>query len=294
MLTMNELKPLLDHRSAVVSDQGDEVGSLGEVYLAEATDQPAWVTVHTGLSGTRDSFVPLRGARVEDGRLVVAYPYDLIKQAPSIDSDGHLGSEEESALHAHYHLMGRKGSDRPDAPVKGERDDDGEPWMTRSEERLRVGTERYEAGLVRMRKYIVTEEARATVSLGKEELHIEVEPITSTTPDPEGDVPFQEQSVEVVLREEFAVVSKEAVPVERVRMNTVTMTGRATVREEVRKERISISFEGDQPPGALGGKARRPTAGTSPASRSRTTGEDSSAIVRNSPNALVKGKKKRR
>jgi len=45
-------------------------------------------------------------------------------------------------------------------------------------------------------------------------------------------------SVEVTLHEERAISSKETVPVERVRMDTETVTGGEQVSEEVRKEQI--------------------------------------------------------
>ncbi|WP_434995677.1 hypothetical protein [Arthrobacter sp. Ld5] len=40
MLTMHDLDPLLGHRAAVVTDEGDTVGSVGEVYLDDATEAP--------------------------------------------------------------------------------------------------------------------------------------------------------------------------------------------------------------------------------------------------------------
>jgi stress response protein YsnF len=42
--------------------------------------------------------------------------------------------------------------------------------MTRSEERLHVGTETTEAGRARLRKYVVTEEEQVSGEVGKEEI----------------------------------------------------------------------------------------------------------------------------
>jgi uncharacterized protein (TIGR02271 family) len=189
--------------------------------------------------------------------------------------------------------------------VRGGRDG-GEPWMVRSEEQLRIRTEPYEAARVRLRKYVVTEEAVQTVPLSREELRIEREPITGTTGDLTADDSlFQEEVVEMVGREERAVVSKETVAVERVRLGKATVEGRVTVTEEVRKERIATNV-GDIP-GARGSTAgtRGRAGGTSgkasgTASR-RATGrradaadEGSARIPTNSPNAIIKGAKKRR
>ena len=49
---------------------------------------------------------------------------------------------------------------------------------------------------------------------------------------------ISDEEHEVVLHEEVPVVQKEAVPVERVRLNTETVTEQQTVSEEVRKEQI--------------------------------------------------------
>ena len=48
-----------------VDPQGSKIGSVGQVYLDDETGQPDWVTVNTGLFGTRENFVPLRGSRFE-------------------------------------------------------------------------------------------------------------------------------------------------------------------------------------------------------------------------------------
>ncbi|MHA7218945.1 PRC and DUF2382 domain-containing protein [Arthrobacter sp. MDT1-48-3] len=369
MLTMNDLDPLLRHRSTVVTGEGDKVGTVGVVYLDDADDRPSWVTVHTGLFGTRESFVPLEGASVHGRDLVVAYPRDLIRHAPSVDRDGHLSPEDEAALYRHYGLRGAAPvprfaaaepvtehaavrtttpvtesavagpatehaaaepaiepaaartttpsaaapdaatgetaaramhtagtSDATPAPTTARtqggthtRDEGGTPWVVRSEERLRVGTEQYEAARVRLRKYVVTEEATMTVPLKREEIRIEVEPISSPVRLEAEGVPFQEQSVELVAHEELAVLSKETVPVERVSMKTVEVAGRTTVREEVRKERIASSADG----AASVGRGR----GLGSSNRGTTAGADADASTRiatNSTNALLKGRKKRR
>jgi uncharacterized protein (TIGR02271 family) len=302
MLTLHDLEPLLGHRSAVVTDQGDRVGTVGEMFLDDATDTPAWITVHTGLFGTRESFVPLHGAAVQDGRLVVAYPRDLIRHAPSTERDGRLSPEDESALFRHYGLDSTTTTaTASDDPALHEgRDDDGEPWMVRSEERLRVGTETYEAARVRLRKHVVTEEAAVRVPVQREELRIEREPLTRTDA-ASSDSLFQEEVVEFVGHEEHAVlVGKETVPVERVRLGKTTVTGRTTVREQVRKERIAGSVDGEamtdleagtRGTRGSGGRGRR-AAGS--AGRGQTAEDESTRIATNSPNPLLKGRNKRR
>ena len=60
---------------------------------------------------------------------------------------------------------------------RGKSETDGDRTMTRSEERLNVGTEQVETGHVRLRKYVVTEEQQVTVPVRHEEVRIEREPI---------------------------------------------------------------------------------------------------------------------
>ncbi|MFE2632070.1 hypothetical protein ACFXDP_29695, partial [Streptomyces sp. NPDC059374] len=55
-------------------------------------------------------FVPLVGATVGPGYLKVAYPKNLVRDAPSIDMDGVLPAEDEKAVFAHYELAYQPGA----------------------------------------------------------------------------------------------------------------------------------------------------------------------------------------
>jgi uncharacterized protein (TIGR02271 family) len=121
--------------------------------------------------------------------------------------------------------------------VDGGRDD----AMTRSEERLNVGTEQVETGQVRLRKYVVTEQQQVTVPVRHEEVRLEREPITDANRDKAMRGPdISEAEHEVTLHAERPVASKEAVPVERVRLGKEVVTDEQTVSDEVRKERIEV------------------------------------------------------
>jgi uncharacterized protein (TIGR02271 family) len=118
--------------------------------------------------------------------------------------------------------------------------------MTRSEEELQVGTRTQEAGRARLRKYVVTEQQTTTVPVTHEEVRLEREPITEGNVGAAVDGPtISEEEHEVVLHEEVPVVSTEARPVERVRLDTETVTEEQAVSGEVRKEQIEM--EGDDP-----------------------------------------------
>jgi uncharacterized protein (TIGR02271 family) len=128
--------------------------------------------------------------------------------------------------------------------------------MTRSEEQLRVGTQQVEAGRARLRKYVVTENVTQTVPVSHEEVRVEREPITDANRGASYDGPaISEEEHEVVLHAEQPVVEKEAVPVERVKLDTETVREEQTVSDEVRKEQIET--DGDVYPGGQAGQTER-------------------------------------
>jgi len=235
----------------VVDSSGEKVGKVSQIYLDDQSGQPEWLAVNTGLFSTKASFVPLQGARNDGDRLVIAYPKAQVKDAPRVeeDGDGFLTPEEEAELYRYY---GRDYSAAPTAndaagtaagyDTSGPTTDDA---MTRSEEELRVGVERREAGRARLRKYVVTEQVQTTVPVSHEEVRVEREPITDANRDAALDGPaISEEEHEVVLHEERPVVQKEVVPKERVRLETERVTGEERVGEEVRKEVIETDDAG--------------------------------------------------
>jgi uncharacterized protein (TIGR02271 family) len=113
--------------------------------------------------------------------------------------------------------------------------------MTRSEERLRVGTRTEEVGRARLRKYVVTERQTANVQVAHEELRVEREPITAGNRGEAYDGPGISEAVhEVTLHAERPVVEKEVVPVERIRLDTETVVDTETVSADVRKEQVEL------------------------------------------------------
>jgi uncharacterized protein (TIGR02271 family) len=108
-----------------------------------------------------------------------------------------------------------------------------------------VGTTTEEAGRARLRKYVVTENVTRTVPVSHEEVRVEREPITDGNVGNAMDGPaISEEEHEVTLHAERPVVDKEAVPVERVRLDTETVTDQVTVDETVRKEQIDTDGDG--------------------------------------------------
>jgi uncharacterized protein (TIGR02271 family) len=260
MITTQDVQRIIG-TNAVDSD-GSKLGKVGQVYLDDQTGRPEWATVSTGLFGTQESFVPLAEAELMGDSLRVPYEKARIKDAPRVEAEqGHLSPEEEAELYRYYGVgngfdsetdttagytdttAGYVDTDRDTNrhgtvghDTSGPTTDDA---MTRSEEQLRVGTQRVEAGRARLRKYVVEEQVTQTVPVSHEEVRIEREPITDANIGDALDGPdISEEEHEVVLRTERPVVAKEAVPVERVRLDVDTVTEQETVTDSVRKEQI--------------------------------------------------------
>jgi uncharacterized protein (TIGR02271 family) len=230
MITKKSIQNVLG--STAYDSAHDTIGRIGHVYVDRQTGQPEWMTVQTGMvGGGRESFVPLEPAEVRNNEVVVPFDKKRIGNAPNIQADaaGNLSEQDEVQLYSYY------GMQHPTIPAQTVKDG----AMTRSEERLRVGTQTHETGRVHLRKYVVTEDQQQTVPVHKEKVRLEREPITDQNrgqamPD------ISEADYEVVQREEQPVVAKETVPKERVRLAKDETTEQQTVGGQVRKERVDV------------------------------------------------------
>src|SRR5215217_6774020 len=88
--------------ATVRTEGGDKIGRVAQVYLDDETGQPEWVTVRTGLFGTKESFVPLAAARFDGAELVVDATKDQVSGAPRVDEDGHLSEQQEAEIYRYY------------------------------------------------------------------------------------------------------------------------------------------------------------------------------------------------
>jgi len=221
---------------------GDKIGTIGQVYIDEVNGSPRWVSVRTGLFGMSETFVPLDQADWDGNDLRVPYEKKFVKDAPRVDVEAGqaLTEAEEQELYRHYSLSYAQTTDQPGRA--GQRTDDA---MTRSEEQLRVGTERVETGRARLKKYVVTEQQNVTVPVSREEVRVEREPITDANAQAAmSGSDLTESEHEVTLSEERPVVDKKTVPVERVRLDKETVTDEERIAADIRKEKIDV--EGDR------------------------------------------------
>ncbi|WAP52247.1 YsnF/AvaK domain-containing protein [Arthrobacter sp. ATA002] len=296
MISNQQVEGLMAGSGNVLGPNGDKIGSVGTFYLDDQTNEPAWVTVNTGLFGTNESFVPLSEATVEGVDVLVPYSKDEVKNSPQVESDGSISPEEEVTLYRYYGFTYDDGSadtsgmgagtgtmdagtdtmtddrtgagmgsgdgsgisDDSDITRSGTssgtssgtvgRDTSGpttDDAMTRSEEQLDVGTQSRQTGKARLRKYVVTENVTTEVPVTREEVRVEREPVTDANVDSAMSGPeLSEEEHEVTLHAEEPVVTKKTVPVERVRLDTETVTDTESVTEEVSKEQIDTDVDG--------------------------------------------------
>ncbi|MGW5780066.1 YsnF/AvaK domain-containing protein [Streptomyces sp. NPDC003863] len=225
--------------------------------------------------------MPIKDAAMVDDHVKVPYPKDRVKDAPHVDVDrgGHLDAREEQRLYSYYGTAWDEAWQRANEPgeagwahgaagaagtagAAGMRGRDGaglkgrasgtartdasadDVAMTRSEEQMHVGTERFETGRARLRKYVVTEEVQQTVPVCHEEVRAEREPLTDADREQVmSGAEISEAEREVTLHEERPVVETRAVPVDRVGLRTEEVTEEETVTGQVRKERIEVEAD---------------------------------------------------
>ncbi|OAA15914.1 Stress response protein YsnF [Corynebacterium afermentans subsp. afermentans] len=278
---MADFNRIEDLANATAYDvDGDKVGGVKDVYVNDTTGQPDFVSVNHGLFGGGDSIVPLRGHTLRDGELHLAFQKDRIEDAPDLDENGHLTTEDQDAFYRHYGLentqdvttyetgnrfaetgaAGAAGAgagyaagertdvdtERRDVVDADRRDVADNDEIIRSEEQLNVSKDRVETGEVRLRKYVVNETENVEVPVEREEVRVVREPITDADrANYDGNIGEQEASV--TLSEDRVNVSKESVPVEKVSLEKDTVRDTETVSEEVRKERFETDgvVEGD-------------------------------------------------
>ena len=256
---------------------GGKLGMIEAFFADDRTGAPTWASISTGLFGTRHSIVPVADATFTDGALHVPVTADAVKSAPPMEGE-HLDPADEETLRQHYGIAASPTVTAPPAaapPASGPRHaapgEELEPTtpvdppvegadavaavsdgaMTRSEEQLRVGTERVATTRARLVKYVVTEDVQITVPIRREEIRVEQVPLDAVEVDLPGEslvpadaaVPSDATTglpEEIILHTERPVVTVEVVPVERVRLRIDVVEGQETVTEQVQREQIAV------------------------------------------------------
>ncbi|GAA4777240.1 PRC and DUF2382 domain-containing protein [Citricoccus nitrophenolicus] len=234
--------------ATVYGTDGDKIGSVGQVYLDDQTNQPTFVTVSTGLFGTKETFIPISKATPSQDGLQVPFDKAFVKDAPNIDTDGSLTPQDERRLYEYY-SMDYQGTDtggdtdaaRGTTAGGGVAGQDSESVVARDEQ-LNVGTETRESGQVRLRKHSYTDTETVEVPVAKEEVVVEREAVDPNSPEALQDTGDEE--VVVTAREEVPVVDKTATA-EKVTVDKNRMQDTEQVAGTVQHEDVEVQGEDD-------------------------------------------------
>lgn len=215
----------------VTGADGKVVGTVEQVFRDDVDGTPAWARVRSGKTGR---FVPLGSSQVTGDGLNVPFDTQKIMGGPNIDAGQHMSAAQADELSRYYGLaIPTQQAQQP----RGKLTD--EEWLVRQEERLQVGKEMLETGRVRLHRYVDVEPVEQAVHVYHEEYDIERMPVSGE----ERTHSFEEGEQEIILHEERAVLRKEVVPVERVRLTARRVDEDKTIKDEIRRERIEIEPE---------------------------------------------------
>ncbi|MDQ3778709.1 MAG: YsnF/AvaK domain-containing protein [Actinomycetota bacterium] len=114
----------------------------------------------------------------------------------------------------------------------------GRDSLVRYEEELDVGTQAVEAGTVRARKTVETDDVDEVV--GREIEHADVERVAAAEGDSGEVETLPDGSVSIPVLEEELVITKRLVVRERILIRKRTVTEEQRVRAELRRERVEI------------------------------------------------------
>ena len=277
--------------STVFATDGDKIGSVGQVYLDDVTNEPTFVTVKTGLFGARETFVPLQQAQTTADGITVPFEKSFVKDAPNVDADGSLTPEEEQRIYEYYSMeysaadydgdvrrddvrtdagaagvAGTAGvagvadrrdeavvdGDRRDVADRDRRDVTDADSVVVKDEHLNVGTERRASGRVRLRKQAYTTTETVEVPVTREEVVVERESVDPNSA--EARTAGRDGDIEVTTYEETPVVNK-TVDAEKVSLGKRQVQDTETVTEEVRHEDVKV--DGDATDRDLDGRNDR-------------------------------------
>ncbi|MEP0548994.1 MAG: YsnF/AvaK domain-containing protein [Rhodothermales bacterium] len=112
------------------------------------------------------------------------------------------------------------------------------------EEQLKIGKREVVRGGVRVHKYVDTDMVEETLRLRDEEIHVDRERVDRKLTPEEADAAFREDEIELVERDEEAVVSKEARVTGEVAVGKEVREREETVGGEVRSTRVEVEETG--------------------------------------------------
>jgi len=260
----------------VYDRNGDKIGKVDDLFVDE-NDQPEYIGVKMGFLGTRSTLIPWEVARVDenDRRIEVSVDKAQAKEGPSFNDDEDITPDYEQRVYSHYGLQraqtngerggygdyygddedgkvgpGMREGDTETGEFRGhaeadegvhqshgsDLEDEDELRVQRSEEELRAGTREREAGALNVRKRVRTDREQVRVPTRREEVSVERVPVNEERTGAE----IGEDEVSMPVVEEEAVVGKQSVVKEEVRVRKDVVQDEEVVEEDVRKEEVDV------------------------------------------------------
>ena len=260
----------------VYDRNGEKIGKVDDLFVDE-NDTPEYIGVKMGFLGTRSTLIPWEVATVDenDRRIEVSVDKAQAKEGPSFDDDQDITPDYEEQVYSHYGLQraqtngegsgygdyygddeagkvgpGMREGDTETGEFRGHSEDDegvhqshgsdledeDELRVQRSEEELRAGTREREAGALNVRKRVRTDREQVRVPTKREEVNVERVPVNEERTGAE----IGEDEVSMPVVEEEAVVGKQSVVKEEVRVRKDVVDDEEVVEEDVRKEEVDV------------------------------------------------------
>jgi uncharacterized protein (TIGR02271 family) len=280
MINQTEIDRMYD--CDVVDEHGERIGSVKQVWLDDHDGRPLWASVHTGLLGLKETFVPIQNARMGKGRITVPVDKEKVKSAPSIDvRDDHMSDAQQEELYRYYNLIPQANTGQHDRMPRGAADRTAATGMATDRMAAdRTATDRAagdrmaanrgaadrgpadrtaaDRGVTRHEEQLDVHTREVEAGRVRLVKHTVTEQRSMTVPvtheevrvvrepaDRATDDAFTDQEAEITLRREEPVVEKRVEPVERVRLEKDTVTEQREVGGEVRQERIDVQRDDD-------------------------------------------------
>ncbi len=220
------------------------LGTIVGIHRDPDTGVAKWAVVESGNPQHLSLLVPFVHATDGVDGFHVPYGAAEVRNAPTLNEPTCMHRSEEARLLTHYGFPAPAEALGASSPKS-----DSEPMLTmiRSEEHIVINALEWRPfERVRIRKVIRTEEVTQKVTVHREELVVDEEPIsalerlevsfgTATTTQPE--------DINLVLHREELVIEKRVVPYERVRVRTHRATQDRPIETTLRKERIDVERE---------------------------------------------------
>jgi uncharacterized protein (TIGR02271 family) len=271
----------------VYDPNGEKIGKVDDLFINES-DQPEYIGVKMGFLGLEGtSLIPWELTRVDEQghRIEVSADKAQVKEGPSFDDDEDITPDYEERVYSHYGLQraqtngeqrgaygeyygddetgkvgpGMREGDTETGEFRGHPEDDegvhqshgsdledeDELRVQRSEEELVAGTREREAGRMNVRKRVRTDREQVRVPIKREEVNVERVPVNEERTGAE----IGEDEVSMPVVEEEAVVGKQSVVKEEIRVRKDVVQDEEVVEEDVRKEEVDVD---DQTTGRAG------------------------------------------